>query len=141
MKENNDCGFLIKQINDRLETEANKELKESGLTISQVRYLDYLCSMHPRKVPFKELEAAFSVSQPTVVGVLSRLEKKKLVMTEQSKEDSRAKTVCMTECGYENFKNADRTRAETEHMLLEPLNSAERKELQRLLRMVYMHLK
>ena len=49
MKKEKDCGILLKQICDKLETSANNELKNSGLTLSQVRYLKYLYERHPAK--------------------------------------------------------------------------------------------
>ena len=133
METNNDCGFLIKQICDRLQASANMELKDSGLTFSQVRYMEYLCRNHPRKIPMKELEAAFNVSQPTVAGIVSRLEKKELIRTEQSTEDSRAKTVCVTEGGYAEFMHAKDSRDENEQRLLSPLSGAEQKQLRGML--------
>ena len=141
MKENNDCGFLIKQICDKLQASVNRELKESGLTFSQVRYLDYLCTNHLRKVPMKELEMVFNVSQPTVAGIVNRLEKKGLVKTQQSEEDSRAKTVQMTEQGYEEYIFVKSSRERKEHELTEVLSESERKEFQQMLIRICGHLK
>ena len=140
MKKEKDCGILLKQICDKLETSANNELKNSGLTLSQVRYLEYLYERHPAKVHLKELEAAFEVKQPTVLGIITRLEKKGLVRTEQSAEDSRAKTVCMTEMGYQNFCQGEKHRQNMECQILEPLSKQERSEFQRLLQIVNEHL-
>ena len=140
VKKEKDCGMLLKQICDKLETGANNELKNSGLTLSQVRYLEYLFERHPAKIHLKELEAAFEVKQPTVVGIISRLEKKGLVCTEQSTEDSRAKTVCMTELGYQNACQAGRHREAMEQQILAPLSGQERIEFQKLLMLVNEHL-
>ena len=140
MKNEKDCGILLKQICDKLETSANNELKNSGLTLSQVRYLEYLYERYPVKIHLKELEAAFEVKQPTVVGIISRLEKKGLVHTEQSAEDSRAKTVCMTEIGYQNACQAGKHKDAMEHQILAPLNQQERVEFQRFLQVVNEHL-
>ena len=54
MKKEKDCGILLKQICDKIETSANNELKNSGLTLSQVRYLEYLYERHPAKVHLKD---------------------------------------------------------------------------------------
>ena len=141
MGKDDDCGFLIKQINDKLETSANRELRDSGLTLSQLRFLEYICDRYPKKVLYKELEAVFEVAQPTVAGIIRRLADKGHVISEQSAEDSRAKTVSMTEWGYRKFMEANDRKAGMERMILEPLDDKEKKEFQSLLKRVYEHLR
>lgn len=89
----------------------------------------------------KELEMVFNVSQPTVAGIVNRLEKKGLVKTQQSEEDSRAKTVQMTEQGYEEYIFVKSSRERKEHELTEVLSESERKEFQRMLIRICGHLK
>lgn len=71
---NKDIGMLLKQINDKLKIIADNSLKESGLTISQTRVMQII---HEKggEVTQKEIEKHLQVSHPTVVGIVSRLEK------------------------------------------------------------------
>ena len=57
-----ECGMLIKQISDSIARMSNNELRKSGLTLSQLRYLEYLSESQNEPTPFKELEAHFMVS-------------------------------------------------------------------------------
>lgn len=136
-----ECGMLIKQINDKLETAANNDLKSSSLTLSQMRYLIYLYESEPRMVPLKELEAVFEVKQPTVAGIVNRLIKKNLIIMEQSSEDTRAKVVAISAAGHKELEYARSCQIKTENQLLHPLNQEEEILFQEILKKVNEGLK
>lgn len=135
------CGILIKQICDSIAKVSNNELREKDLTLSQLRYLGYIYESSAKKVPFKELEAYFDVAQPTVVGILRRLEQKGLVKAEQSDTDMRAKTVCITEKGKAVYEESEVRRNEMEEMLLVSLNEDERLQFEEFLQRVFFEMK
>lgn len=87
MKNTEYIGMLLKQINDNLGKRANNELRKSGLTISQIRYLGFMYENGKERTPFKLLEKEFDVAQPTVAGIMRRLEKKGLVGTLPNEEE------------------------------------------------------
>lgn len=130
-----DCGILFKQIADHIAQRANKALKENHLTLSQLRYLEYLADKKNESVPFKEFEEYFKVRQPTVAGILSRLCQKGLIKTEHVPK-SRAKTASLTSKGREELKKAIAYRSATEADLLAPLSVKERKTLKELLQKI-----
>lgn len=141
MAQLSECGILIKQINDNIARLANNELRQNNLTLSQLRYLEYIYTNKGTPVPFKYLEKHFEVSQPTVAGILRRLENKKLVKTKQSESGGKAKTVCLTSKGMALYESAEERRLETEIYLLSPLKDDERIEFQDTLVKVLKHLK
>ena len=55
MNEQNNCGMLIRQINNAFEKKANSRLKEKDLTFSQMSALIEILNMPAGKTTFKEL--------------------------------------------------------------------------------------
>ncbi len=70
--------LLIKQLHDRLEKYANNDLRSRDLTMMQVSVLQVLKLAEGQKMTMKELEHYFQIAQSTVVGIVSRLEKRSL---------------------------------------------------------------
>jgi DNA-binding MarR family transcriptional regulator len=87
-------------------------------------------------VSLKDLERLFHVAQPTVVGIVRRLEAKGLVEGFASPEDNRVKLVKLTESGGQ-FREANmRAIDEMENRLTSALTESERLEFLRMLRSV-----
>lgn len=139
MEKQEDCGILLKQLHDSMERQANNSLRESGLTLSQMRCIQYLEQFGPQ-VPMKEIEHYFQVSQPTVVGIIKRLEAKGLIRTSQSPKDARAKNVNLTPKGQKFARESVLHRTRAEQKLLEPLTHEEAEELKTLLRRMLDHI-
>ena len=99
MSKNYSCGTLLKQIHDILERNANNVLREQDLTISQSGVLVLLDEKEGKTALFKELEKDFGVSQPTMVGILNRLEQKDLVEVLTDPEDKRIRKAHLTQKG------------------------------------------
>lgn len=135
-----ECGMLIKQISDSIAQMSNNELRKSGLTLSQLRYLEYLSESQNEPTPFKELEAHFMVSQPTVVGVIKRLERKGLVAVLQSKSGGNVKTAVLTEQGKALYNASQAHKSEVEKRLISPLDSNEQAQFEDMLRRVRDHM-
>ena len=136
MIQTDDCGLLIKQLSDRMARQANNELREDNMTFTQMRYIEYLCEQKNTPIRFKKLEAYFEVSQPTVVGVIRRLEEKGLVAVRICADDSKAKEAYLTAKGMRFHELAEGRRAHMEEFILESLNAKEKKEFKRLLKKV-----
>ena len=104
-----DLGFKIKKINDMLEKGYNQLLQEQDLTFSQHHVLVYLKHQKDQTARLKELEKHFNVAQPTMAGIVVRLESKGLVRSSVLPEDRRVKVVTLTESGnqllHESFLN------------------------------------
>ena len=94
------CGALLKQINDFMEKNANRALKEQDITISQSGVLVLLDKKAEKMATFKELEKSFGVSQPTMVGIINRLEHKELVDILADSDDKRIRRAQLTQKGH-----------------------------------------
>lgn len=140
MGSNMECGMLIKRINDRIARMSNNELRASELTLSQLRYLEYLYDQQDTEAHFKNLESFFGVSQPTVVGVLKRLERKGLVSTQLSAAGGNVKTAHLTENGKALYEDSRTYRNDVEQTLLVPLDAQEQAMFHEMPRKVCMHL-
>jgi DNA-binding MarR family transcriptional regulator len=137
MEEQNDCGLLLKKICDAVERINNANLKRYRLTDSQLRYLIFLYENQSRKIPMKKLEEQFQVAQPTVAGIVRRLEEKNLIKTAVSAADSRAKTVELSAAGLELLNRGIQQQRRIENWITDDLTRAETEQLRRLLNKVY----
>lgn len=127
------CGALLKQINDIMEKNANNALRDEDLTLSQSGVLVLLDGKDGKTASFKELEKSFGVSQPTMVGLLGRLEQKKMIEILSDAGDKRIRKAHLTEKGEEKCREGYTHMREAEKLLLGGLTEEEKREFQRLL--------
>lgn len=133
MLKNYACGAVLKQINDIMEKNANNALREQDLTISQSGVLVMLDEKEGKTATFKELEKSFGVSQPTMVGLLNRLEQKDLVEILNDPDDKRIRRAHLTRKGSDKCKEGYKHMKAAEELLLRSLNAEEQAEFLRLL--------
>lgn len=119
-------GFLIKQIHDRLEKQANNTLRGKDLTMMQISVLTELQKAEQKQRSMKELERKFRVAQSTVAGIISRLEQKGFVEAFGDASDKRIKLVHITPDGESCCREADGYMAEAEQMLLHGFSEDEK---------------
>ena len=136
-----ECGLMIKMISDHIAKSANNALRSDNLTLTQLRCLEYIHENIKEKIPLKEIEAHFQISQPTLAGIMARLTQKGLVITEVSDMNPRAKTVSITSEGKELFLKSDERREEMENILLAALSGEEKTAFYEMLKKVYNGLK
>lgn len=92
-----DCGAILNQISDELGKNANNALRSQDLTRTQAGILIWLDRIESKSATFKELEKNFGVSQPTIVGIIKRLEQKDLIAIQSDKLDRRIRIAQLTE--------------------------------------------
>lgn len=136
MRQEKDCGFYIKHINDVLQRDANNALRSQDLTLSQITVLLLLEGAPDGELSLKELERRLQVAQSTAAGIVVRLEQKDFVTSFTSSEDKRIKMVRVTERGLGCCESAKQNMHQTEDRLLSKLTEAERNTLIELLRKV-----
>ena len=136
MQYNDTCAALIKQINESLEKQANKLLREDDLTIMQVAVLVELDGAEQQTLALKHLEHSFSVAQPTMLGIVRRLEQKGLVEILSSPEDRRIRLVHLTPDGMEKCILGYAHMRDTEDKLLQVLSEQEKQAFTRLLQKI-----
>ncbi len=100
MREQAPLGFKIKQINNIYEKEFNNLLKKLGLTSSQCAVLDFLFNSSADEVNQRDVEKALSLKNPTVTGILKRMEENGFVFMAPSIKDKRCKNIYLTEKAY-----------------------------------------
>ena len=108
MKERLPVGFMFKQINNIYEKEFNNLLQGIGITSSQCAVLDYLLGSSKEFVNQKDIEKALSLKNPTVTGILKRLDEKGFILAVPSNQDKRCKNIYPTEKAYDIQKKIDR---------------------------------
>lgn len=79
------AGFYIKKVNDMIEKQINKNLKEYDLTMSQGRVIGYLNAHCKENITQRDIENEFNISHATVSGIISRLESSGFIMVDREK--------------------------------------------------------
>lgn len=120
---------LIKNISEKLDKKSNNLLREYDITISQVRVLYDLMQVSNHSLTFKEVEKLSGVSQSACVGIVSRLEEKKLVRSHVDRSDRRVKIVRITKAGEELLQIASSKLEPTEEQIHKGFTAEEKNEL------------
>lgn len=119
-------GVYIHQIHNTIEKNVNNQLREKGLTLSQMNVLIILVSVSEKRLSFKELEKRLTLAQSTTAGLISRLEQKGLVSVLGDKDDKRIKYVEITASGIKYCEDARMEMNDTEEKLVSCLSETER---------------
>ena len=96
MNRNEDIGYLIHKIDNKIKTNIDNHFKIHDLTFSQSQVL-HLLSKNGGTVNQKQLQTMMNVSHPTMVGLVQRLESNGFVTTAPDNMDRRNKIVSLTE--------------------------------------------
>ena len=126
MEQHQDCGLLIKQINDELRKNGNNALRALDMTLTQLDALVELDRAPEGQRSLKELEQLLHVAQSTAAGIITRLEQKSLAEGFGDVADRRVKLVRITPEGVKCVRTALHHRAEAEEKLLSGLTETER---------------
>lgn len=92
-------GPLIKKIHWHIDKTINEAVRECDLTTTQSEILRYLEHMEYKGVAVsqKDIEKHLNISNPTVSGVLDRMEDKGFIERVTDKNDARKKIVILTD--------------------------------------------
>lgn len=120
-------GYLIKQVFLMNQARLNTIFAEFDLTASQTFTLFYLFKAHERgeQVHQKDIEDAMDISNPSVTGILNRLEHKGLIHRVASTKDARVKNIVVSEQALELDKILREKFKENEEELVTALNDEE----------------
>lgn len=132
-------GYLLKQITDKIKASADADLKCRNLTLSQVRVLEYV-SNKGGKVTQKSIEEYLNVSHPTVVGIVSRMEKNGYLLSYTDKDDRRNKIVEMTDRAAYISHEMQNEILSQEARLLQGLTEEEIESLHRMLHIIFKNI-
>ena len=98
-------GILIKCLDKKIVHQLNKALEAYDLTLIQHEVLAYLYrNQDEQDVYQKDIEEFLESSNPTITGIVKRLEAKGLIQREPSLHDARFKKLTLTEKGKHIFE-------------------------------------
>lgn len=136
MQERLPVGFLFKQINTVYEKDINNQLKGIGITSSQCEVLDYLFHCDKEEVNQRDIEKALNLKNPTVTGLLQRLDEKGYVLIVLNAKDKRKKNVYLTEKAYDIQRRMEADRRRIDKNLTLGMTRREVQALQKMLNRV-----
>ena len=128
-------GLLIKFINGRVVNKINKNLADFNLTGVQHEILCFIDrNEHERDVFQKDIEKCLKLTNPTVTGIVKRLEEKEMIARCPSSTDARYKCLHVTEKGRDVICKSFKFGADNiEKQLVKDLSDDEVKMLKDLL--------
>lgn len=131
-------GMLLKCIDKKVVNAFNKELEQFDITLMQNEVLRYIYFHEEKQDVFqKQIEEFFNSTNPTITGILNRLESKELIKRETSRVDARYKKLTLTKKGKVlSEQTLELGPKKIECKLTQRLSSEERDELERLLILV-----
>ena len=117
---------LAKRIGD-------EHLKQIDLTQSQADVIILLVNESGKVFRQRDIEIALNYSNPTVTGLLNRLEQKGFIVRRVDPEDSRARIISLTNKALEIIEEIYQSIRRTEQMLLDGFSEEEIELLQPLM--------
>lgn len=126
-----ELSLLLWQVENELEREFNAGIRQIGLTASQFYVLNYLFQTEKDEVHQIDVERYLELKNPTVTGLLRRLEEKGFILTVADAKDKRRKNIFLTEKAHNIQKKMEAEHRRIERKVFRHLTSKERAALRR----------
>lgn len=138
-----DIASMLKILHTAMRTKANKNLNEKNVTCTQMDMLVFIASeeANGKEVNQVDIQKRFSLTNPTVTGILNRLQEKKIIKRVPSKKDARFNSIILTKAGKEFIYECKERIVRYEEKIFADLTNAEKEELIRLLNKVLKNVK
>ncbi|TCK88019.1 MarR family multiple gene transcriptional regulator MgrA [Natranaerovirga hydrolytica] len=121
-----------------LEKGKNKHFEKYNVTSSQGDVLFFLyCNKENQSINQKYIEEHLHLANPTVTGILKRLEEKGFIKRIKSKKDARNKIIKLTQLSYDFFEEVLKLKTDVEKMMLSGMDEEEKKQFLILLNKVF----
>ena len=134
-----DIGFLIKKIETATKKNIQNFFKEKDLTFQQAHVLGLL-ERSEGPLSLKQIREEMKISNPTMVGIINRMEKNGYVKTHVSKQDKRVRIVELTDKSRKLKNEIENSRDSYHKRMYRNIDKAEREQLVKLLNKVYRNL-
>ncbi|MBE6024720.1 MAG: MarR family transcriptional regulator [Cellulosilyticum sp.] len=135
-------GMLLRDVHKDICNLLNKDLDEYGITMMQYEVLNYIHLIEKKRdINQKDIEKFFNSTNPTITGILSRLQAKDLVTRQASTEDARYKIIKLTDIGRGIVDECHNKKSMMEERLTKNLSLEEQEQLRYLLKLVIKGLK
>ena len=123
------------RLNNALVKQKNRNMSVYNLTSIQAGVLMYILNNHQtREVNQLDIQAVFKLTNPTVSGIIDRLEEKGFIKRVRSEKDARYRRLVPLPKGEALYDDLRRSAAEAEAHLVKDMTPEEAKEFQRLLK-------
>lgn len=132
-------GYLIKNINDKIKSRADADLKNHNLTLSQSRVIAYL-SRNGGEATQKEIEVFLDIAHPTVVGIISRMERNGYIICTADAKNRRNKLVKLTGQAVSVRSDILQRIDQHEEQMLQGLSPEDVENLKRMLTVIYQNV-
>ena len=128
-------GKILKIVSNYMDKDMNNCLSDYNITRSQMGILIYIQVAECKNIEANQvdIEKEFNLKNPTVTGLINRLEEKGYIKRVRSDKDKRYNKLELTESGREILNKGKRKAQENEEKLLKILTDDEIKELKRIL--------
>jgi DNA-binding MarR family transcriptional regulator len=127
-------GFLLSKAHLRVHNRANEALEPLDLTVKHYGLLTLI--VHEGPIPQGRLGEIMRIDRTTMVALIDDLERDGHVDRTRNPEDRRAYALAATARGKRVQSSAAAAMKEVQNEALSPLTSADRRELQRMLRIL-----
>ncbi len=129
-----ECSRLLRSLHLEMKKNFNKEVESLNLTAVQCQILLFLFHQHEKQeINQRDIERMYGLSNPTVSGILKRLEEKELIARKVCKKDGRFKKIEVTEKAIELKNQLHERGMEAEAKLVRGLSLEEQEEFKRIL--------
>ena len=125
--------ILIKKISLEFDKIANPILQDLNLTVAQYKIVKYLLLRQNEDTIQQEIEKFFSLTHPTTIELLEKLEEKGFVTRIKNPADGRSRIIRLTEMALSKRDELIEVGNILESKMTEGLNDAETKQLMKLL--------
>ena len=126
-------AILIKKLSLEIDKLSNPILEPYDLTNSQFKILKYILMNPETNIRQADIEHYFSMTNPTVTGLVQTLERKGMIERRVNPDDSRSKILCPTQKTTDMKDTLYSLGNELENRLTCVLDADEKRELLRLL--------
>ena len=134
MKKEESILIQIKRMSIEVEKLSNNRLQPYGLTHTQFTTLKYIYMHSQFSIRQIDIEKEFSLTNPTVTGILQNLEKKGMIERIQNPEDSRSKLIKATKKAQDIKEDLVHFGEELERYVTQELTQEEKQQLHSLLK-------
>lgn len=140
MKNKKNIGLMIKKVNSIYETKTNNELIDLQLTRTQLEILVYIDIQIEKELEVnqKDIESEFNLKNPTVTGILNRLEEKNFIKRTKSDKNARYNKIIITEEAKKKLEQGRKKGESIERKVHNCLNKEEIEKLNILLDKVFL---
>ncbi len=125
-------GLLFKQLSIAFDSNLQREAARFDLTPAQASILIYLASVD-HSVNQRELEYYFKLSNPTVTGLMKRMEAKGFISRVTNPEDGRSKYIQLTPKAMEVSQSVHNNMMEVDRTIMQDLTPEEEEVFHELL--------